>query len=147
VWSVNLFNNVAIQWKHIAYMDPHYWILAPCFGSFVVIHVKDYYLHWCKKVVITRELLFVLLQGSWFCIVVNELLFTTICCYKSRIMAKFGQESSPKLKVLNMSVWQVQRLQMMHLEALWWTQLWVQRWRQWKEMELGCAPWLVALWR
>jgi hypothetical protein len=24
---------------------------------------------------------------------------------------------------------------------LWWTQLWVQMWRQWKEKELGCIPW------
>jgi hypothetical protein len=24
--------------------------------------------------------------------------------------------------------------------------LWVQRWKQQKEKELGCAPWLATLW-
>jgi hypothetical protein len=33
---------------------------------------------------------------------------------------------------------------MMHPQAPWWIQLRIQRWRQWKEKELGRAPWLVA---
>ncbi len=35
---------------------------------------------------------------------------------------------------------------LMHPQAPWWTQLWVQRWKQQKEKELGCAPWLATLW-
>jgi hypothetical protein len=33
-----------------------------------------------------------------------------------------------------------------HPQAPWWTQLWIQRWKQRKEKELGCASWFIALW-
>jgi hypothetical protein len=33
-----------------------------------------------------------------------------------------------------------------HPQAPWWIQLWIQRWRHWKEKELGCGPWFTTLW-
>jgi hypothetical protein len=35
---------------------------------------------------------------------------------------------------------------LMHPQVPWWIQLWVQRWREWKEKELGRVPWLTTLW-
>jgi len=35
---------------------------------------------------------------------------------------------------------------MTHPQVPWWIQLRVQRWKWWKEKELGHIPWLAALW-
>jgi hypothetical protein len=94
---------------------------------------------------------------SWVILVERAWVHEAIICLEisTRLMVFWeeAKESSNPLKFLfcnlnkskKKSRTLVVNVVVTHPQAPWWTQLWVQRWRQRKEKELGHTPWLTAL--
>jgi hypothetical protein len=135
-------NSLIIQWNHLAYMGTFcYSEMSPMFLiSFIMIvticwHLQMVWKHSQKNQGCQGKSLFPRTTHDicHFCVVynLNNYISNTLLTLHFRYKYILTKNWFCIIYIMH---------SLMHPQAPWWTQLWVQRWWQWKEKELGHIP-------